>query len=59
MPKKQNTSKVYTAKNGAKYIKLANGRCRFVKKSGSGSSKKKGGGLRRGGSINTKQPVIY
>ena len=39
--------KVYTAKNGAKYIKLANGRCRFVKgppKRG-GKKKKKGGGL--------------
>ena len=28
--------KVYTAKNGAKYIKLANGQCRFIK----GASKK-------------------
>lgn len=40
--------KVYTAKNGAKYVKLANGRCRFVKgppKRGGGKKKKKGGGL--------------
>ena len=29
-------NKVYTARNGAKYIKLANGQCRFVK----GASKK-------------------
>ena len=28
--------RVYTAKNGAKYIKLANGQCRFI----SGASKK-------------------
>ena len=26
--------KVYTAKNGAKYIKLANGQCRFVSQKG-------------------------
>ena len=37
--------KVYTAKNGAKYIKLANGRCRFVKGRAGGKKKRKGGGL--------------
>ena len=42
--------KTYTAKNGAKYIKLANGRTRFVsgptkRKSTKSSSKKKGAGL--------------
>ena len=38
--------KVFTAKNGAKYIKLANGRCRFVK---GGKVKKKGAGMKLGG----------
>ena len=43
--------KVYTAKNGAKYIKMANGRCRFVKgppkqrAQRAGKKKRKGGGL--------------
>ena len=37
--------KVFTAKNGAKYIKLANGRCRFVK----GPPKRKGGKKKGGG----------
>ena len=38
--------KVFTAKNGARYIKLANGRCRFVK---GGKVKKKGAGMKLGG----------
>ncbi len=38
--------KVFTAKNGAKYVKLANGRCRFVKGPPKrGKKKRKGGGL--------------
>ena len=40
--------KVFTAKNGAKYIKLPNGRCKFVK---GGKIKKKGG--KKGGSLKT------
>ena len=55
--------KVFTAKNGAKYIKLANGRCKFVKgpakRKGSKSGKKKGGGIRVGGGMSKFSAVNY
>ena len=48
--------KTYTAKNGAKYIKMANGRTKFVsgptkRKKTKSSSKKKGAGLAVAGSL--------
>jgi hypothetical protein len=45
--------KVYTAKNGAKYIKLKSGRCRFVKgpPKKKGPRKKTGKRKRKGGSL--------
>jgi hypothetical protein len=52
MPKKQ-VGKIYTAKNGAKYKILPNGRAKFVKRS-SGTGKKGGklgGSVRVAGSV--------
>ena len=40
MPKK-NSSKIYTAKNGTKYIKLQSGKVRFVKGPKGGPKKKR------------------
>ena len=56
--------KVYTAKNGTKYIKLANGRCRFVSgptKRGGGKKKgkKKGGSVSAGSLAKKSQHIIY
>ena len=49
MPAKKVQGKIYTAKNGAKYKIMPNGRARFVKRSaGSG---KKGGSVRVAGSV--------
>ena len=56
MPKKK--PGVYTAKNGAKYKILANGKARFISgpTSGIGSKRKgkrKGGSVRTGGGVGT------
>ena len=55
---------VYTARNGSKYIKLANGRCRFVKRSTkstgkSSGKKKKGGGYKVGGSMKQSTKAVH
>ena len=47
MPHKKKPGSVHTAKNGAKYKIMPNGRARFI----SGAKKKKGGGMMVGGSI--------
>ena len=59
MPKKKPGS-VHTAKNGARYKVLPNGRCRFIsgptkRKAG----KKKGGGIKIGGGMSKFSPVNY
>lgn len=58
MPKKKPGT--YTAKNGAKYKILPNGRARFIsgptKRKG---GKKKGGGIRIGGGMHKHQAVNY
>lgn len=64
MPKKKPGT--YTAKNGAKYKILPNGRARFIsgptkrkggKKKGGGI--KTGGGMKYGGGMGKMQPVNY
>ena len=63
MPKKK--PGVYTAKNGARYRILPNGKARFISgptKRKGGGGKKKGGGLggKKGGGLGSKvQNVIY
>ena len=52
MPKKK-VGSVHTAKNGAKYKIMPNGRARFISgpTKGRGAKKKKGGSVSTGGSV--------
>ena len=53
MPAKKKVGSVHTAKNGAKYKIMSNGRARFISgpTKGPGSKKKKGGSMAVGGSV--------
>ena len=65
MPKKKPGT--YTAKNGAKYKILPNGRARFISgptkrksgKKGGGMMHKKGGGYKTGGGMHKHSAVNY
>jgi len=58
MPKKK-VGSVHTARNGARYKIMANGKARFISGPTKRKGKKKGGSIRVGGSMGVGGKMMY